>query len=195
MKFRRVFSAFACSLFLSGLAYSGPITYTLGPDTPVLDPAFYLGEASDASNVSGRSLLNFGINHAGTEAAFFAINLNTFAIAPFTVQLGDPSSWKRESGDIPFQFATIRYTPDDRTFMAAGFIFKPSTGELLPYTHNGTCIAPVPNDGLVGRPMFVTMMGLRVASSFPLRRMGRPEEVAKTVAFLASEAADFRSHL
>ena len=70
--------------------------------------------------------------------------------------------------------------------------------ELAPFNINVNAVAPnyVESDSyfpanLSGDPEFIK----RMASKVPLKRLGKPEEVAMAIAFLASPASDFMTGL
>ena len=101
-------------VILAGAAQAQTVSYTLGAPGELLDAAFYAGEASDGSNVAGRGVLNVGVNSAGTKALFWAINLSTFQMGLFSVNIGNPSSWQRRLPDEGFAYTAVVWMPDDR---------------------------------------------------------------------------------
>lgn len=135
MNCRRVLLTSLCIGSLSLSAHGGTTTYSLGPEIPLLDAAFYAGEAADGSNVAGRGVARVGVNRAGIKALLIAINMATFNIAGFTVQLGDPSSWARVTPDSPFAIPEVSYTPDD-TLMVGNSIFDSESGGFIPISNN-----------------------------------------------------------
>ncbi|GMV92945.1 MAG: hypothetical protein AMXMBFR82_27230 [Candidatus Hydrogenedentota bacterium] len=88
--------------------------FALGPETEMLDAAFYAGEAVDGSNVAGRSAFFAQASNGADRVAFWAVNINTQQSAVFLVDIGDPSSWQRLTADAPnAPDAPIWWTPDD----------------------------------------------------------------------------------
>lgn len=86
------------------LEESGPYTsirpqYSLGVATPLLNAAFYAGEASDGSNVSGRIAFQGFANADVSKVAFWGVDVAANEIALFTVSVGNPSSWIRVSDE------------------------------------------------------------------------------------------------
>lgn len=107
----------ACCLVLSlcwaGTALAVVFSYNLVDDTALLDDAFYAGEASDGSDVSGRLVLFFNPSNDGTMVALGAINIATLQEGLFIVDVGKPSSWRRVTPDGAIHSGNPAWTPDD----------------------------------------------------------------------------------
>jgi len=131
----RLLAGVTASLLLSGLAPSAgaDVTYELGPATDLLDAAFYAGEASDGSDVAGRWALFPRASNDGTIVAFSAMNIAAYQIALFLVDLGDPSSWRRLTDDLPFTAIPVYWTPDDLHLIWHRYLVPLATGELQDY--------------------------------------------------------------
>ncbi len=135
------------------------VSYALGTSSALIDGDFYAGMQSAGSAVveapSGRGILNVGINQAGTKALFWGINLGTFQIGLFMVDVGYPSTWERVSSDEGFGFRPIVWCADDvHAWAGSGLLFDTNTRvlqrnvQLTPgftYTVNGTTKKPSEN--------------------------------------------------
>jgi hypothetical protein len=101
------------------LDVAGPHTsnrpqYSIGTATPLLNAAFYAGEASDGSNVAGRVAFHGFANADVTKIAFWGVDVAANEIAIFTVNVGDSSSWTRVSDEkVDNPAEPIYWLPDD----------------------------------------------------------------------------------
>jgi len=134
-----------------------PVTYSLGDATELLDQAFYDGEAADGSDALGRMAFFGAVSSDGTTVAFWAVNIATEEIAVFLVDIGDPSSWRRLTPDIPeLPDQPIYWTPDDLFLVTKGKRIPLSTGEFVPHTVHGYPLTDVSSTRLVGGNWLVT---------------------------------------
>lgn len=107
------------------------VTYSLGTESDLLDAAFYAGESADGSDVSGRGVLNVGVNNAGSEALVWGINMATEQQGLFSVDIGSPSSWRRVTPDEPFFYDRIVWAPNDRfAYVGIDMIYDASTESI-----------------------------------------------------------------
>lgn len=106
--------------------------YTMGTATDLLDAAYYAGEAVDGSNVAGRWGFFGRASNAGTQVAFWAVNIDTSQPAIFVVDVGDTSSWRRITPDfVSAPDAPIYWTPDDSAlFVGDSKIVVPPVGQM-----------------------------------------------------------------
>lgn len=116
-----VFTALA---ILSSQSIWGQTSYSFAPDQPLLDSAFYAGEAIDGSDVSGRHAWFYMLpSNDGKTIAFLGLNDATMDDDAFLVDVGDPSSWRRvipdntDDGVPGYPFA---WTPDDSALIWNG---------------------------------------------------------------------------
>ncbi len=120
----------AIGIVTAGGALAQTVTYSFGTTSDLLDASFYAGEASDGSDVSGRLVMNVGINGAGTEAIFWAVNIATFQQGLFRVPIGQPLGWERLLPDQGFDYDQISWTPDDDAVLFAASRYTVSTQVL-----------------------------------------------------------------
>lgn len=133
--------------------------YALGAESELLDAAFYAGEASDGSNVSGRMAFVASPSNAGTRAAFWAVNAATQNSAFFVVDFGDPSSWRRITIDYPTSpNARACWVPDDSAILVGPYrIPIPPPGQVSSletivnhgYSYNDTSSTLLPENNWV----------------------------------------------
>jgi len=128
-----------------------PPSYSLGTTTDLLDSAFYTGQPEDGSNVAGRQAYWGRTSNDGKTVAFFAVNTATQYLAVFLVDVGDPSSWRRLTADLPYTpSGPIYWTPDDLYLIAGPFRIPVATGELMTpavhgYVLNDTSLTRLPS--------------------------------------------------
>ena len=106
------------------------VTYDLGPETALLDAAFYAGEVADGSNLAGRQLVFYGISPDGSQVAFSAINNATFETGLFVVDVGDPSSWRRLTPDETFSVQVVFWSPDGERIFVGSRAYDAANGNL-----------------------------------------------------------------
>ncbi|MBI5092821.1 MAG: hypothetical protein HZB26_10315 [Candidatus Hydrogenedentes bacterium] len=129
---------FVLAAVLGASSGYGQTSYQLGLESPLLDSAFYAGEASDGSNVSGRQAFFGRPSNSGTTVAFWAANNATFQCAIFLVDVGQPSSWRRLTADIAGSpSAPIYWTPDDQYLFAGHYRIPIATGTLVDFSIQG----------------------------------------------------------
>ena len=112
--------------------------YRMGPATDLLDAAFYAGEAADGSDIAGREAFWGRASNDGTTVAFYAVNRNTWNLAVFLVDLGDPSSWRRLTIDMDVSpSAPIQWTPDGLNIVFGPWRASIATGAMAEHTVHG----------------------------------------------------------
>mgnify|MGYP001168863870 FL=1 len=119
--------------------------YRLGPATDLLNEAFYVGEASDGSNVAGRWALFGRAASDNQTVVFWALNVATNQSALFLVDIGDPSSWRRLTVDVGGGLGPLCWTPDDSYVITSGYRIPVASGSLEPHTVFGY---PIPSNGV-----------------------------------------------
>ena len=113
-------------------------SYSLGEPTELLNAEFYAGEAVDESDVAGRQAFWGRSSHDGKTVAFFGVNTDTQNLAIFLVDIGDPSSYRRLTVDLPVTpSAPIYWTPDDLYLIAGPYRAALADGELIPHSVHG----------------------------------------------------------
>lgn len=110
--------------------------YEMGPESELLDAAFYAGEASDGSNVAGRWALFGRASNDATQVALWAVNANTFQPSIFLVNVGDPASWRRITPDFAATpDAPVYWTPDSSALYVGNLKIEiPPVGQLATIT-------------------------------------------------------------
>ncbi len=111
---------------------SAEVTYTLGPETELLDAAFYAGQAEDGSDIAGRMAYMGGTSHSGRTVAFLAVNRAAMGLAVFLVDFGEPSSWRRLTVDFGTQgVAPVRWSQDDSHVIVHDLLINVATGSYV----------------------------------------------------------------
>jgi len=129
-------SVFAAALMAVTAAH-GQVSFSLGVETPLLDSAFYAGEAADGSDVAGRFVLWGRPSNNGEQVAFIGVNAATFQGALFLVDVGEPTSWRRVTQDRNLLLDPMFWTPDGSAILWGPFLVNLETGEEVPHSVHG----------------------------------------------------------
>lgn len=162
------------------------VTYELGPQTELVNEAFYTGQAEDGSSASGRMAYMASMSHDGRTIAFLGVNLATWQVALFLVDFGHPSSWRRLTSDIDAQgVAPITWTLDDATLIcheSKVSLMNPVVEEFKPFgftLHEPTMTSLPEANWLVSQYMHD---GLHDIVAIPVLPNGEPDTSREPVA-------------
>jgi hypothetical protein len=112
------------------------VTYSLDLFSELLDADYYSGVAKNGVEASsaGRGAYAPASNWQGTQVAFYGLNLETFALDIYVVDIGDPASWRRVappgvSGTQTGVRPPITYSVSGKFIFVDGQRITASTGE------------------------------------------------------------------
>lgn len=142
----RISKAFAAGILLIFVLtptrlHAQTVTYSLGTESDLLDAEFYAGQGLEGLDASGRFVLNVGVNNAGTQAIFWAINvcpcvpgMDQYDDFLGIVNIGDPSSWRSLGITRSFNltnYDVIRWVPDDSAVILDQWRYDLNTNERV----------------------------------------------------------------
>lgn len=123
---------------------SAAVTYTLGEEVDLLDASFYSGQPEDGSDTSGRWAFQGRLSNDGGTVTFLAVNVASFQLAFFTVDVDDPASWRRWSQDVSVTpSGPIYWTPDGLSMVGGRWYLPAGSSQFVEHRVHGVLMNDV----------------------------------------------------
>lgn len=112
-------------------AHAADPQYKIGPATDLLDAGYYDGaDQNDSGPAPSGRMAFYGVaSNDGLSVAFIAYDIQSGLFALYVVDMGDPSSWQRITGD-GISAGPVTWSPDGSCVFVEGWRISIGTGEI-----------------------------------------------------------------